>query len=246
MQNPKINYIIIGAAKCGTSALVHILHSHPEIYCFKDGKTNETHYFDKKYRRNNIEYYENLFNVDDKNIKMIGESTPAYSNNLSSIDRIKKYNPDCKIILCMREPIQRAYSHWNMWYKYSLERDPILNFFKVNKGGIKTRGDYFTIIKYLYSNFPKENIHIIVTEQLLNNHDETIKNLLKFLNVKDMKLKQYKSNKGRTNEYKNGNFFDKDSIKYMYDDFFKEQNLKLFDLLGYEINEWNNFYKVNS
>ena len=94
-----------------------------------------------------------------------------------------------------------------MWYKYSLE-EPILQFYKNNKRGIKSRGDYLNILNYLYSHFPKENIHIIVTEQLLNNHNETVKNVLKFLDV-DIKLKQFKSNKGRMNEYQNGSFYDK-------------------------------------
>lgn len=244
MKDPKVNYIIVGSAKCGTSSLVNILNSHPQIFCFKGNGVNETHYFDKKYKKNNIGYYENLFEVNDKNIKMIGESTPAYTNNLSCIDRIKEYNPNCKIILCIREPIQRAYSHWNMWYKYSLEREPILEYYKNNKSGIKSRGDYLNILNYLYSHFPKENIHIIVTEQLLNNHNETVKNVLKFLDVDNIKLKQFKSNKGRTNEYQNGSFYDKNNIKYMYDDFFKENNSKLFDLLGYKIKEWDEFYNI--
>ena len=40
-------------------------------------------------------------------------------------------------------------------------------------------------------------------------------------------------------------FFEKTDIKFMYDDFFKENNSKLFDILGYEIKDWSNFYNIH-
>ena len=54
----KVNFVIVGVQKCGTSSLLKLLNSHPNIYGYHDGKVNETHYFDKHYKYHDYEWYE--------------------------------------------------------------------------------------------------------------------------------------------------------------------------------------------
>ncbi len=53
-------------------------------------------------------------------VKCVGEKTPEYMYHKKAMFRIKNYNPGMKIIVCLREPIARAFSHWNMAFKLAI------------------------------------------------------------------------------------------------------------------------------
>ncbi len=104
----KPTFLFLGAQKSGSTTFIKYIEAHPEIYCHN----TEIHYFDKlKYNKNNHANYEIKFNT---NHKVIGEKTPSYLPLEYVIDRIHEYNPNMKLIIFLREPIQRAYSQFNM------------------------------------------------------------------------------------------------------------------------------------
>src|SRR6056297_562433 len=104
-----IDFIGIGAQKAGTSSIFHFLKEHPEI-CTSSKK--EIHFFDKEYNYlKGIKFYRKFFNnCSSKNIK--GEFTPRYIYHPKVAQRIKKYFPDVKLIVSLRNPIERAISHY--------------------------------------------------------------------------------------------------------------------------------------
>ena len=109
----KVDFIIAGVQKSGTTALFSYLCEHNEI-CMSDKK--EIHFFDR--RRyfilfpNYLFYHSNFSNF--KSQKLIGEATPIYIYWKKAIERLVRYNPNIKLIIVLRNPITRAYSHWNM------------------------------------------------------------------------------------------------------------------------------------
>ena len=110
----RIDFIIIGVQKAGTTALDTYLRKHMEI---EMGEIKEVHFFDndKYFINEKIDYkeYHKYFNFScDK--KVFGETTPIYIWWKDSIKRIFNYNKNIKLIIILRNPINRAFSHWNM------------------------------------------------------------------------------------------------------------------------------------
>ena len=110
----RIDFIIAGTQKGGTTALDEYFRSHQNI-CMADKKEvhffDEDRYFEKK--SPNYSKYHKYFSPNDYS-QVIGEATPIYMYLSKAIERIHVYNPQIKLIIILRNPIDRAFSHWNM------------------------------------------------------------------------------------------------------------------------------------
>lgn len=113
-HQPLVTFLGCGAQKAGTSALDRYLRQHPDI-CLPDRK--EIHFFDIEYNFRyplvNYAKYHSFFDFQSQD-KIAGEVTPSYMYWTYSPRRIWEYNPEMKLIILLRNPIERAYSHWNM------------------------------------------------------------------------------------------------------------------------------------
>lgn len=103
------NFLIIGPPKCASSSLHFYLGQHPEIFM---SETKELKFFSQFYNKG-LKFYARNFK-DAGKAKAIGESTPVYSFLPFAADRIKKHFPEIKLILCFRNPLDRAFSSWLM------------------------------------------------------------------------------------------------------------------------------------
>ena len=113
------NFFIIGAAKCGTTSLYDYLTQHP---CIHSSLTKEPRYFDKYYYRG-LNWYKTHYPSSLKKwvatkIKkkpfVVVDATPRYLDHPHTPDRIKEIVPSAKFVVLLRNPIDRAYSHY--WY----------------------------------------------------------------------------------------------------------------------------------
>ncbi len=103
------SFIIIGSTKCASSSLHNYLGQHPEIYT---SKVKETGFFSLHYERG-PDYYTSYFK-EGVNKKIIGESTPTYCFLPYVAPRIRNLLPEAKLIICLRNPLDRAFSSWLM------------------------------------------------------------------------------------------------------------------------------------
>lgn len=123
------SFLIIGAAKCGTTALHAYLSLHPNI---RPAWDKEVHFFDQdiSYRRGYAWYHTRFplpFRLARGAVTFC--ATPDYLFVPQCAERIYGYNPNLKLIAVLREPVERAYSFWNMlrnFYERHLGR-PILD-----------------------------------------------------------------------------------------------------------------------
>lgn len=99
----KPTFVCIGIMKCGTSTFHEICKQHPDIYM---SKKKELYFFDRRYP--DVEWYESQFETDKPHR---GESSPKYFALDSTIQRIQDYKPDMKLVLLIRDPVERAISH---------------------------------------------------------------------------------------------------------------------------------------
>jgi hypothetical protein len=234
---------IIGCQKSGTTTLARILIDHG-VFISSGKNTNkyETHFFDRK--EIFINDYYHFFN-SDKKIKC--DKTPNYISLPYAMDRIHKYYPKTKLIVLIREPIQRVISQFFMIFKdkdltYDNYKEIILDEYlsKLNKpikAGLNfiERSKYYKQLSYVFNKFPRENVHIEIYEELIKTPAK-YNNILSFIGI-DSKIKH--------TPFENKNSYNKNLDKKIYEDMymlFKEENKKLYSLLGKQIIEWEDFY----
>ena len=119
----KANLFIIGAQKCGTSTLFDNLVKHKNIY---GGEIKEKNFFSHQdLFKKGLDYYHNMypklsiFDTLPKNSYFL-DASPSYLSENDVADKIFKYNPNAKFIVMMRNPVDRAFSAWNMYRQMNL------------------------------------------------------------------------------------------------------------------------------
>jgi len=180
MKRKKPNLFIVGKPRSGTSSLYLMLKQHPGICMSKE---KEPHYFDEDVskRTNNKKDYMKFFS-NVKHEKIIGEATPNYLVSEKAAKEIKKFNPNSKIIMILREPLDFLRA---LYQKAASSGNEELG--RVKKDIFKK--EYLEKIKYseqikrYLDNFPKKNIKIIIYDDYKNNNEETLKEIFRFLRV---------------------------------------------------------------
>ena len=104
------NFLIGGPPKGASTSLNFYLKQHPEIFT---SPVKQTRFFSVHYDKGK-DYYLNTYFSGVTNQKMVGEATPTYFLLPFVAKRIKEYNPDMKIIFCLRNPVERTFSGWSM------------------------------------------------------------------------------------------------------------------------------------
>ena len=194
-QKRVVEFIIMGVQRGGTTSLAHNLSKHQDIYMDKniDPKISEVHFFDLNWKKG-INWYKKQFNYK---YKLVGEKTPDLINLDYTFPLIQSVNPYIKIILILRNPIERAYSAWKLNVKHFDEKrtfeEAIKYELKFKKNINETfytiatnylqRGLYYNQIEKLLKWFPKQNVLILISEVMKENHDKEYKKIYYFLNI---------------------------------------------------------------
>jgi hypothetical protein len=191
-----VNFIICGTQKGGTSALDAYLREHPEI-CMADRK--EVHFFDNEvfFRDNRPDYskYHSCFSPAASH-RVVGEATPIYMYWWDAPRRIWQYNPDMKLIVVLRNPVDRAYSHWNMECSRNAESLPFRAAIRNEQERCREalpyqhrvysyvdRGFYLEQLRRLWAYFPKDQVLVLTNEYLKNRPYEALRDVCRFLGV---------------------------------------------------------------
>jgi hypothetical protein len=175
------NFLVIGAQRAGTTLLHQVLEAHPEVYV--PYRRKEVHYFDWYYDRG-IRWYEKFFPSSARAIQYhaIGEVTPDYLFEESVPRRIKQTLSDCRFVVSLRNPVDRAYS----WYLYLVRRvaEPRgpQKFFTEN-GEALIRGLYSQQLERYFTFFPRSSFLILIFEDLVRNPAPNLEQLASFLNL---------------------------------------------------------------
>ena len=204
----KVNFFIVGAPKSGTTSLYNYLNQHPEIVMssqkepdyFSDYKIQKQGLYYTKNRIDTIEKYIKLFDTTKKKV-IYGEASVSYLFYEDIAKNIKEYNSDAKIIFLLRNPIDRAFSHYLMDYRLGFVKDTFENII-FKKTNHKDRdlffqqylsvGEYAKQIERYLDVFAKKDILIIDYEDFSLDLNITIKRIFSFLNVNDKFLPDLK------------------------------------------------------
>ncbi len=198
----RVAFLIGGTQKGGTSALHDYLVAHPRIRMARD---KEAHFFDYDELfasgRVSLPQYHAFF--DPAPGVLWGDATPIYMYWRSAPVRIWHYNPRMKWILLLRNPIDRAYSHWNMEVSRGAEALPFLAAIKQEHSrwlaasprqprvhSYLDRGYYAEQIRRIWHHFPREQMLIFKSEELAEAPQQTISTICGFLGISNLKISQ--------------------------------------------------------
>ncbi|MFI0398120.1 MAG: sulfotransferase family protein [Thiolinea sp.] len=179
-----LHFLGIGAQKAGTSWLHAMLSQHPKLALPKD---KELHYWDKQYPQAPVQNYLNFFHQQDH---YEGEITPAYASlPISTIEAIYQHLPQLKLIYCLRNPIDRAWSAACMFLTRSqMELDEASDQWFLDhfySKGSRLRGDYETCIRNWTAIYPSENL-LLLDYDLIKSEPQTVLHLCcKHLEIPD-------------------------------------------------------------
>jgi hypothetical protein len=187
------NFMILGVAKAGTTSLYHYLQQHPAIY-LSDPK--EPHFFDQRTPDylNKLDFYLNECFAGAESFSLRGEATPSYFSLpelvAPRIHEFYKGHP-IKFVVILRDPVARAWSHYlhrtangneTETFARALELEPErLRSPDPGWVGYFSMGLYAQDLKYWLKYFDMDQFLFILTDDLSQAREETIKRVVEFL-----------------------------------------------------------------
>jgi hypothetical protein len=171
------SFLVVGTYRAGTTWIQNVFYHHPEIFVPYE---KELFYFSHNYNRGlgwYLAFYENsgLY-------KAIGEVCPAYLANFDAPGRIKSLLGDVKIITVLRNPFEQIIS----MYKHHVIRGEVSKSFE---DAVKSNNHYLNNIRYAkhlrhyYQNHSKDNILVLLFDELMEDKTRFLQKIYSFLNV---------------------------------------------------------------
>lgn len=208
------DFIIIGAEKCGTTSLYDYLIKHPSII---SSNTKEVHYFDTNY--SGLWWYRShfptifqkiLLKIFEKKV-VTGEATPYYMFHPLVPQRIFQDLPNVKLIVIIRDPVERSYSQYqdnlrknqeelsfedaiqNENNRLKGEKEKIIKNPKYNSTAYwaysyLAKGRYAEQFKKWFSLFPREQFLILYTSKLQTEPQQVLNEVFAFLGISNQKI----------------------------------------------------------
>jgi hypothetical protein len=188
------DYIIVGTQKGGTTSLHRYLTEHPQV---SGGRGKEIHFFSWKYDRG-LDWYLARFPPDGE-AKVLGEASTSYLCHPEAPARVRRVLPDVKLIVLLRNPVDRAYSQYQMNVKKGYEAltfedalaaepqrlcdaesrsDPHWRY-----ASYTTRGLYAEQLEWWLAEFPREQLLVLKSESFFARPDEGLQQALAFLGL---------------------------------------------------------------
>ena len=207
------NLFVVGAPKCGTTTLYNHLNQHPEI-CMSSVK--EPAFFDKDHlfntdgtgNKEDWNDYLSLFNdCDGEQIKYLGDATPMMVFPETPRRIIQMCGTDVKIIISLRNPVDRAYSHYWHGYRLGLERgrpddelfhieepDNVHDTGRFPKHYLLT-GRYWLHIERFVNAFGNHNVLLLDFDELHLDVNKVMAKVWTFLGVEQLSVQSRHNNK---------------------------------------------------
>ena len=215
-KGERLDFVLAGAQKSGTTALHYFLSKHPDITM---GDKQEMHFFDdEKIFAGPIDYellhghYPPVGGSTTpkasglaKPFGVAGDCTPVYLYWNPAMERIWKYNPKIKLLILLRNPIDRAFAHWNMQRFKKREPLDFLEAVKAEKQRARQeapmqsrrfsyidRGLYAEQIERVFKFFPREQVKIVKSEEFQKDNRKTLDSIFEFLGVAPISISRNK------------------------------------------------------
>lgn len=255
---PLPDFIIVGAMKSATSSLYHNVCEHPQIV---PAIAKEVRFFGSRYHQKSMRWYRAHFPILLNGLKqerrLTGEASPSYIFNPQVAGRIREHLPEVRIIAILRNPVERAYSHYNHFVKIGTEdassfeealakeeqEEPTLrteyakmlgddnyhskHYFRYSY--LLARGRYVEQLEVYAKHFPKEQMLILKTEDFYEDASAVLNRVYSFLGLPSREVDQPK-------KYMVGSYSGmKPATREYLRDYYRPHNAKLYEFLGTDL-----------
>jgi hypothetical protein len=245
------DFLIIGAQKSGTTFLYQFLAQHPRV---KPAFVKEIHYFDLNFRKG-TNWYRSHFPLQIRNTRtfITGEASPYYLFHPHAARRASMVVPEAKLIVLLRNPVDRAFSHYQHQVKrVTGDARETLTF----EGAIETeervvpaeaskmlqdehytsrshrtrsylsRGRYLDQLQIWSSFFPRRQMLVLKSEDLFDDTTNSLERVLNFLSIPQWKPETYSIPNKR--EYSGLDPL----LRHRLDEYYEPHNQRLYEYLG--------------
>lgn len=244
------DFVILGFQKCGSTLAHKVLSKHPQVFMGRHSEEAgdaEIHFFDKEENwAKGIQWYQKLFKPKPNQI--CGEKTPNYIMQRKCIERLHSVLPDAKIVLCLRNPIDRLFSHYNHsknnfetgkpswgWDHTKKFNTQIMQSKDLEKIPGVIDSLFANQIAELLTFYKKEQIHFMFLEDVEIAPSVEFRRLFEFLNIDPTFAGKISYTKVHARSYSEEMTL---GVKKKLFNFFKPHNERLFEIVGRAVREW--------
>lgn len=197
-MNQRLHFLVVGAQKSGTTALAAYLRQHPQLFIPEE---KELHFFDDEglaWPTPDLTKLHRHFARAEAN-QLWGEATPISMYWDPAAERIWRYNPSIRLIVVLRNPIERAYSHWAMEHargddRLSFEQALIQEEERSREAlpqqhrvySYADRGFYSSQLRRLWRFFGRDAVLVLRHEQLRQQPNDCLAAIWQHLGVKQL------------------------------------------------------------
>jgi len=203
MHKPVVDFIGIGAKKAATSWIAECLNDHPDIFI---PNAKELHFFTKNYEKGSS-WYEEQFS--GSSARLNGEFSTSYLLDENTPKRIYDFNPNIKLIVSLRNPIERVLSHIKHRQSKGIlpKKISVKEIVEANpKGGLIEIGMYAKNLKRYLEYFTREQLHIVLYDDIQSNPKYVIQKLYGHLDVTETFIPQSLTKTFNTSKERNSLF----------------------------------------
>lgn len=200
------NFFIVGAPKCGTTALSAYLSAHPNVY-FSNPK--EPHHFARDLPAlqgsfSDPDLYYGLFSDAKPQHMALGEASTFYIYSDEAIAAIRKEIPQARLIIMLRHPVDMVYSFHGEWlFNHNEDQEDFETAWRLQSSRKKGEsipkhlrhpqrllqygdiGKFTGYVQRIYDHFPREQVHTIVFDELIADTKSMYDSVLRFLDLPD-------------------------------------------------------------
>lgn len=178
----KPNFIGIGAQKSASTWLYDILADHPEVVV---STSKELDFFSYKYERGH-HWYEAQFPYRNSALS-VGEISPSYLNEASVPERVKHFDPNIRILLSLRDPVERALSQHRHMIRTGMIAERDIRFEDALSGNPSyvEQGMYGRHLLRWLEHFPREHVLVVLMEDIARTPSQIARSVYEFLGVND-------------------------------------------------------------
>lgn len=249
----KPDFIIIGGQRCGTTSLYRYLLDHPDI---AGSRRKEVHFFDNNFHRGE-QWYSAHFPLslsrqarEARGRQLVtGEASPYYLFHPRVPRRVRQLVPNAKLIVLLRNPVARAYSHYHLSVRLGFETLPFAEAIKAEQERLcgeqermladesyyslshqhhsyVARGIYVDQLKTWFDAFPRQQMLVLRSEDFFADTAVTVRQVTDFIGVNPYQESQY--------EVHNDIKYDSlpDTMRGFLHDYYRPHNQRLYDYLG--------------
>jgi tetratricopeptide (TPR) repeat protein len=231
-------FIIIGSQRCGTTSLYTYLAEHPQILT---PIKKEMDFLSWHFHRGIDWYLAHFPQIPQGEQFVTGEASPSYFDSREAPERLYSACPETKLIVLLRNPVDRAISHFYRlkglnWEGRSLDRAISDEVERLNQnpeyiigeepGNYLARGRYIEFLKNWLAYFPREQLLILKSEDFYAGAAGTVQQVLAFLDLPEYQLSEYQN--ANPGSYQRVN----ESVRDSLSDYFRPYNQELEEYLG--------------